>query len=216
MPTVTLLAVSGRKKGIAASVNMFKLIVAVIFSILTVNTANAECNYNTTKKVYFSSDSKKDKFIVEIKGKTCSNAHISIRIVNSKNQVLYDFKDKDTLYDENREEILYYTTSGKKINIEDLIVKNIPDNIAFILRDESFSNTSNLPKWQPSKDYCSNNLQHVYVSKDYYNKLRNKKWHTFTHPVGYEYNRLIVYDQNQGSVVIICGRSPHKSPNRTP
>jgi hypothetical protein len=195
---------------------MFKLIVAIIFCIMAVNIANAECNYKNKKMAYFSSDAKKDKFIVETTGKTCSNAHISIRIVNSKDKVLYEFKDKDTLYDENKEEILYYTTSGKKINIEDLIIKNIPDTIAFILREEAFSYTSNLPKWQPIKDFYKNNLENIYVSEDFYRMLGQKKWHTFTHPVGYEDDRLIVYDQSQGSVVIVSGRSPKKTSKGTP
>lgn len=184
--------------------------VAVLFIyFISCNFAYADCLYNKSKKSYFSNNLKPDNFVAEVSGITCTKAIVSLKIINSNGVELYVAKDK--LYDLNEEEILVYEDLGhKNITAEKIITRNIPEDLEFRLRDKAFNYSNELPKWLPHKAYNQKHHVHVYVSESYYNKLLGMKWHTFSHPVGYEDHVLIVYDEDNRKIVTILGSAPNK------
>jgi hypothetical protein len=71
---------------------------------------------------------------------------------------------------------------------------------------ESFGLTGELPKWLPEADYYEANYQILQISRERYEELLRKKWITYTHSVHYEGWRVVAFDpENQTSIVVSEG-----------
>src|SRR6266853_3055740 len=149
------------------------------------------CNIRREKAISFSEDNPTDKIIVTIRGRTCDVAVERIRIVGSTGKLLYQYS----------EPLRNHFT--RKINKAD--TERAMD---VILGEDQFQSTRALPVWQPKEQYYAANSQNISVSQEYYKDIRKRGWRTFSHHMGYEGYRVIVYDREQQKAIEVSSGSP--------
>ncbi|MBM4297546.1 MAG: hypothetical protein FJ143_07370 [Deltaproteobacteria bacterium] len=77
-----------------------------------------------------------------------------------------------------------------------------------ILGEDQVKSTNDLPEWQPEGQYYEANSQKISVPDDYYKDIRERQWRTFSHQVGYEGYRFIVFDREQRKAIEVSRGSP--------
>ena len=77
-----------------------------------------------------------------------------------------------------------------------------------ILGDDQVRSTSDLPVWQPEEQYYEEISQNLSVSEVYYKDIQKRGWRTFSHQIGYEGYRVIVYDRKQKKALEVSSGSP--------
>ena len=77
-----------------------------------------------------------------------------------------------------------------------------------VLGEDQVKSTRALPEWQPEEQYYEANSQNISVSEEYYNDIRKRGWRTFSHQIGYEGYRFIVYDREQKKAIEVSSGSP--------
>jgi hypothetical protein len=151
----------------------------------------ALCNIRREKAISFSEDNPTDKIIVTIRGRTCDTALERIRIVGSAGNLLYQYS----------EPLRNHFT--RKINKADT-----ERAMEVILGEDQFQSTRALLVWQPKEQYYAANSQNISVSQEYYKDIRKRGWRTFSHQMGYEGYRIIVYDREQKKAIEVSSGSP--------
>lgn len=165
-------------------------VLALFLSFISSNVF-AECNVAKVKSIFFSSDKTPDTFVVKIEGKDCNSATKSIEIVTEDEKVIYE-----------------YTSPLSDSFGRDITMENAEYVVESVARDNRFSRTNKLPKWEPSDEYYENNAQGIAVEDAYYRMLLTKSWPTFSHQYGYEGFLTIVYDREKNRVVMVTSGSP--------
>jgi len=151
----------------------------------------APCNIRREKAISFSEDKPTDKLIVTIRGRTCDTAVERIRIVGSTGKLLYQYSEPLRNH---------FTRKINKVDTERAM--------EVILGEDQFQSTRDLPVWQPEEQYYAANSQNISVSQEYYEDIRKRRWRTFSHQMGYEGYRVIVYDREQEKAIEVSRGSP--------
>jgi len=149
------------------------------------------CNINREKAISFSEDEPIDRLIVTIRGRTCDSAVERIRIVNSRGKLLYQYSEPLRNH---------FTEKISKADAERAM--------EVVLGEDQVQSTSALPEWQPEEQYYEANSQNISVSEEYYKDIRKRRWRTFSHQMGYEGYRFIVYDREQQLPIEVSNGSP--------
>ena len=168
------------------------LLISILMSFtVTALAQTTPCNVERQKAISFSQDTPTDKVIATIRGKTCDTAMTRIRILDATGRLLYR-----------------YSEPLKNAFMRKITKADADRAMEVILGEDQFRSTSDLPEWQPEEQYYEANSQNVSVSEEYHKDIRNRKWRTFSHQVGYEGYRVIVYDREQQKTIEVSRGSP--------
>lgn len=148
------------------------------------------CDVIKETHVLFSSSKIKDRLSIEIKGQPCYEADLIIRITNIHGKILYDYSAPFKPH---------VATQWDDPKLDEDAEK-LADQV---IKENNFQSSEFLSAWMPEDEYYEKNYQEIKVSKAYYEKLRQKKWITFTHPNHYEGWQVIVFDREQQKVVLV-------------
>ena len=166
------------------------LSILVLFAVSAL-AETTPCNIRREKAISFSEDKPTDKLIVTIRGRTCDTAVERIRIVSSTGKLLYQHSEPLRNY---------FTEKITKADAERAM--------EVVLGEDQVKSTRALPEWQPEEQYYEANSQNISVSEEYYNDIRKRGWRTFSHQIGYEGYRFIVYDREQKKAIEVSSGSP--------
>ena len=153
--------------------------------------ATAECDLTGSQYVHFSSSEYIDKITTSISGETCTLAKAVTRITDSHQNIVYEYKFD--LSDGFRDEIT------KEDGLRVIRLHN---------RVEMFESTKDLPKWESPDSYYDKYSQEISLPKDEYELLQTKNWITYSHQVGYEGYKTVVYDRDNNLVKEVTSGSP--------
>lgn len=144
---------------------------------------SSACNLRESRKVIFSNPDLEDRVVVEIRGKTCQEATLSVEIQNLDGLVLY--RSEEPLKSG-------FTNEVSKPDAQRVLESRLG----------GFAPTSELGEWgtafdtwDPSEDYL--------VSRSEYERLKMQDWVSYSHQIGYEGGVTVVYDQNAERVIAV-------------
>lgn len=166
------------------------LFLLILFPTLAIASQYPDCNIKTSSSANFSNDDKKDIITVTINGSPCYEGELSLSITNPDGKIIYNYTARFKLH--------------TAVPWEDYKLDEVAKEVAAAMTKEAhFQSSKELPVWQPNDEYYEVNYQEIEVPKEYYNKLRQANWITFSHLTHYEGWRVIVYDRIEHKVVIV-------------
>jgi hypothetical protein len=161
--------------------------------ILLVSTsAFADCNFSSYKEGFFSNSKTKDKLYSKIIGKNCIDAKQVLVIESSEGNEIYRYEDKNVFKNKSQELEKDYITT----------VLNWP------LREPLFSNADSLPDWDHVEANPFDYFITFSIDKQKYTDYRENSWKVYSHAVGYESGKTIIYDQSERKVVVLFTTDP--------
>jgi hypothetical protein len=163
----------------------------LLFSAVPALAETTPCNIRREKAISFSEDKPTDRLIVTIRGRTCDTAVERIRIVGSTGKLLYQ-----------------YSESLRNHFTEKISKADAERAMEVVLGEDQVQSTRDLPAWQPEEQYYEANSQNISVSEEYYKDIRKRGWRTFSHQMGYEAYRFIVYDRERQKAIEVSSGSP--------
>ena len=165
----------------------------VFFILFLPQVVWANCSYEKTMNIAFSSEDATDVITSRVvAGDDCSKGFEHITIKKTNGWWLYE----------------YYAPLSHYFRNQPVTTDDVKRIVESNLSERYFSNTSLLPKWQESEGYYESNYQEISVSKEQYQLYLSKKWPTYSHQVGYEGSKVIVYDRDSDRVVEVSSGSP--------
>ncbi len=162
-------------------------------SLIAASNDYPDCDISREFQVSIEEKGSKDQLLITIQGSPCYEASLIVSITS---------EDGDRLYEYIARFKPHTPTNWEDPNLgEDAkyIAERFADPISFGL-------TSELPVWMPEADYYEEHYQTIQVSREEYERLRQKSWITYTHLIHYEGWRVLAFDpENQRSIVVSEG-----------
>ena len=102
----------------------------------------------------------------------------------------------------------YYAPLRQYFRSQPVTISDVRRVVEDNLSERHFSTTNSLPKWQEEEAYYESNYQELSVSSKRYEFYRSKQWTMYSHQVGYEGLKIIVYDRKSGTVIEVSSGGP--------
>ncbi len=164
----------------------------VIFLILAPIYSWADCSYEKSINIAFKNDDATDILTSRVvAGEDCSKGFEHITIKTKNGYWLYE----------------YYSPLAKYFRrpvTKDDVIRVVENNLS----ERYFSKSSQLPKWQEPDKYYDAHSGEISVPKEKYIHYKTKEWLTYSHQVGYEGFKTIVYDRDKNITREVTGGSP--------